>query len=158
QPSTVGFVATTTDDRFTGLALRGSLRPYQQMALDAFETDRAAGRTSTHIVAPPGSGKTVVGLAIVRRLGVPALVLAPTATIQQQWSDKLTLFTDTPAAYVGSDGPLHVLTYQAVCQTADPGGALREAAVADLIKQRATATGDELAVVQASVAAFSGAA
>ena len=108
------------DDRFAGLALRGELRPYQRVALDAFEADRAAGRTSTHIVAPPGSGKTVVGLEIVRRLGRPALVLAPTATIQQQWSDKLALFTDSPAEFVGDDGPLHVLTYQAICQTGRP--------------------------------------
>ena len=64
------------------------LRPYQQLAIDSFERDRAAGRTSTHIVSPPGSGKTVVGLEIVRRLGRPALVLAPTATIQAQWADK----------------------------------------------------------------------
>jgi len=67
---------------FASLALKSSLRPSQIDALDAFEADRAAGRTSTHLVAPPGSGKTVVGLEIVRRLGRPALVLAPTATIQ----------------------------------------------------------------------------
>src|SRR5262249_59927577 len=68
------------------------------------------------------------------------------------------LFTEQPAAFTGDDGPLHVLTYQAVCQTADPGGALRDAAVAELVRQRAATTGDTVEVVQASVAAFSGTA
>src|SRR3954447_5883168 len=101
---------------FAGLALKGELRPFQRIALDAFEADRTAGRRSTHLVAPPGSGKTVIGLEIVRRLERPALVLAPTATVAGQWRDKLALFTDYPAPYLAPDGPLHVFTYQAICQ------------------------------------------
>lgn len=143
---------------FASLALKSSLRPSQIDALDAFEADRAAGRTSTHLVAPPGSGKTVVGLEIVRRLGRPALVLAPTATIQAQWSEKLALFCDDPAAHSGPDGPLHVLTYQAICQTADPGGALRDAARERLAEERAKATGTPVAEVRAEVGGFTGAA
>ena len=34
---------------------------------------------------PPGSGKTVIGLEIARRIGRPTLVLAPTTTIVGQW-------------------------------------------------------------------------
>jgi superfamily II DNA or RNA helicase len=44
---------------------------------------------SEHFVGHPGSGKTVIGLEILRRLERPALVLAPTATIEGQWRDKL---------------------------------------------------------------------
>lgn len=40
-------------DPFAALALSSPLRPYQRRALDAFEADRDAGRTETHIVAPP---------------------------------------------------------------------------------------------------------
>src|SRR5205823_2519251 len=94
----------------------GDLPAHRDPADVAFELDRAAGRRSTHLVAPPGSGKTVIGLEIVRRLARPALVLAPTATIQSQWSEKLALFTDTPSSYTGDRGPLHVLTYQSICQ------------------------------------------
>jgi len=139
-----------------GLQLRGPLRPYQRMALDAFEADRQAGRTSTHLVAPPGSGKTVIGLEIARRLGRPALVLAPTATIADQWAEKLELFTDTPDAFIAPAGPLHVLTYQAICQTADPGGALRAAAQARLVAQRAQATGQTVEQTRLEVESFSG--
>src|SRR3954470_9425649 len=143
---------------FAGLALKGELRPFQRLALDAFEADRAAGRRSTHVVAPPGSGKTVIGLEIVRRLGRPALVLAPTATIQAQWTEKLGLFTDEPEVYTTADGPLHVLTYQSICQTADPGGALREEARERLAAERAAATGTPVDEMRAQVAAFTGAA
>ena len=45
---------------------------------------RAAART--HLVAPPGSGKTLLGFEILRRLGAPALVLAPNSAIQAQWA------------------------------------------------------------------------
>ena len=151
-------MATTPGTSFDGLSLRGSLRPYQRLALDAFETDRAAGRRSTHLVAPPGSGKTVIGLEIVRRLDRPALVLAPTATISAQWADKLGLFTEQPAAFLAPEGALHVLTYQSICQTSDPGGALRAAAEQRLVQERAVAIGAAEADVQAEVAAFTGAA
>ena len=43
------------------IAFAGEWRRYQLLALDAFERDRAAGRRHTHIVAPPGSGKTLIG-------------------------------------------------------------------------------------------------
>ncbi|MBU1878403.1 MAG: DEAD/DEAH box helicase family protein, partial [Chloroflexi bacterium] len=46
-----------------------------------------------HIVAPPGSGKTIVGLELIHRFGQPAVVFAPTTTIQRQWQDKAGLFT-----------------------------------------------------------------
>jgi len=143
---------------FGSLALEGPLRPYQARALAAFEADRAAGRTSTHIVAPPGSGKTVIGLEVVRRLGRPALVLAPTATIQAQWGEKLALFTADPAAQLAPAGPLHVLTYQAICQTGDPDGALLAAAAARLRDERARTTAATPDEVAAEVAAFTGAA
>ena len=98
---------------------RVELRHYQRLALDTFEGDRArGGLRQTHIVAPPGSGKTVMGLEIARRIGAPAVVLCPTVAIQAQW-----------AAH-DAGVPLTALTYQAVCQTSDPEGALRAAAEA----------------------------
>lgn len=141
---------------FAGLGLHGSFRPYQELALAAFERDRAAGRRSTHVVAPPGSGKTVLGLEIIRRLGQPALVLAPTTTIQQQWSDKLSLFTEQPDRFLGVGGPLHVYTYQTICQTIDPGGTLRDAAIERLVQERAAAAGLPPDEVRAQIHAFRG--
>ena len=68
------------------LAFRGTWRRYQTLALEAFQRDRARGHRSTHLIAPPGSGKTLLGFEILRRLGRPALVLAPNSAIQQQWT------------------------------------------------------------------------
>ena len=96
-------------------------RRYQELALAAFEADRAAGRRHTYVVAPPGSGKTVMGLEMARRLGRPALVLCPTTAIQAQWE-----------SVAPPDLDLTALTYQAICQTTDPDGALRAAAEAQL--------------------------
>ncbi|MDW5289505.1 DEAD/DEAH box helicase family protein [Formosa sp. PL04] len=45
-----------------------------------------------HVIAPPGSGKTILGLEIVRKLGKKTLVLAPTLTIRNQWEDRLQTF------------------------------------------------------------------
>ena len=103
------------------------LRHYQRLALDAFEADRAAGRRRTHVVAPPGSGKTVIGLEIARRIGAPTAVLCPTTAIQAQWEAQ------------AADVPLTALTYQAVCQTADPEGALRATAEARWRAEQAAA-------------------
>jgi integrase len=50
---------------FAGLRFRGTWRHYQSLALAAFERDREAGRTSTHLVAPPGSGKTLPPFCII---------------------------------------------------------------------------------------------
>ena len=62
----------------------------------------------------------MMGLEIARRIGAPAAVLCPTTAIQAQWEAQ------------AADVPLTALTYQAVCQTDDPEGALRAAAEARL--------------------------
>jgi superfamily II DNA or RNA helicase len=46
-----------------------------------------------HIIAAPGSGKTVLGLEVLRRINKPALILSPTLAIRDQWVDRfITLF------------------------------------------------------------------
>jgi hypothetical protein len=70
---------------FDELQFDGEWRRYQKAAIAAFERDRAAGHRRTHIVAPPGSGKTLVGVELVRRIGRRALVLTPNSAVQMQW-------------------------------------------------------------------------
>jgi superfamily II DNA or RNA helicase len=129
----------------------GSWRRYQQLALDAFERDRLAARDRTLLVAPPGSGKTIVGLEIVRRIGEPALVLCPSQTIQRQWGEKQALFG-------GASDDLHLLTYQSLCQADDPDGMLREVAQRHWVAERAATTGTTVDEVAAEAAAWSGSA
>ena len=134
---------------FAGWSFTGQWRGYQSQCLDAFEADRAGGRHQTLLVAPPGSGKTVVGLEIVRRLGVPALVLCPSRTIQRQWGEKQALFGPSSA-------DLHALTYQSLCQTSDPEGMLREAARAGLGGRARGVVGQTVEEVAAEVAGWDG--
>lgn len=43
------------------------------------------GRWKIHIVAAPGSGKTTLGIELIRRMNGKALILAPSITIREQW-------------------------------------------------------------------------
>jgi superfamily II DNA or RNA helicase len=68
------------------ICFRGKWRPYQQRVLDNLSA--CLDDRKIHLVAAPGSGKTTVGLAILLRLGRPALILAPSVTIREQWIDR----------------------------------------------------------------------
>ncbi len=65
------------------------LYPYQEEILNVFEKERSKWEKKIHIVAPPGSGKTIVGIEMISRLNVPALILVPNLTLQEQWKDKI---------------------------------------------------------------------
>ncbi len=66
-------------------------RKYQNMILNQVEALKTK-QSKFHIVAPPGSGKTIVGLELIKRFNMPAVVFAPTSTIQFQWKEKVKLF------------------------------------------------------------------
>jgi superfamily II DNA or RNA helicase len=67
-----------------------SWRPYQAKVLENFSTH--INDNHFHIVAPPGSGKTILGIEIIKRVGKKTLILAPTLTIRNQWEDRLQNF------------------------------------------------------------------
>lgn len=66
---------------------KGEFRPYQKRVLDNAE-DYLVDNI-INIVAAPGSGKTILGLELIRRLNKPALIISPTVTIQHQWGMRL---------------------------------------------------------------------
>lgn len=76
-----------TDPMLRRMAFSGRWRDYQQRVLD--ELDVHLQDRKLHVVAAPGSGKTVLGLELMRRLGRPAIVLAPNRTIRDQWPGRL---------------------------------------------------------------------
>jgi DNA or RNA helicases of superfamily II len=69
------------------MAFQGNWRTYQTRLLDRLDLYLEDKRL--HVVAAPGSGKTVFGLEAIRRIGRPTLVLAPTITIRNQWAERL---------------------------------------------------------------------
>lgn len=60
-----------------------SWRNYQQRVLG--ELQKHLRDKHLHVVAPPGSGKTILGLEVALRLNQPTLILAPTVAIRNQW-------------------------------------------------------------------------
>ena len=92
-------------------------RKYQANVLA--ELDRHMQDDKLNVVAAPGSGKTILGLEIVRRLNKNVLILSPTLTIKNQWIDRfLTLFVqDNPTpTFISKDiyhlNRFNVATYQ----------------------------------------------
>lgn len=65
------------------LKFKGSWRNYQARVLE--HADRYMSDGKIHIVAAPGSGKTTLGIELIRRMGGKALILAPSITIREQW-------------------------------------------------------------------------
>ena len=71
---------------FSLISFKWTFRDYQQKVLD--NADNHLKDRKIHIVAAPGSGKTVLGLELIRRLNAPALVLSPSVSIKQQWGER----------------------------------------------------------------------
>jgi superfamily II DNA or RNA helicase len=98
---------------------------YQLDILDVFEKEVKRGDKKIHIVAPPGSGKTIVGLEMITRLDAPTLILVPNLTLQEQWHDKIaTMFLDAgeDIGEIVSTSPdsikrINIITYQSLAQT-----------------------------------------
>ena len=78
---------------FENIRFRGAFRDYQQRVID--NSDKYLKDGKINIVAAPGSGKTVLGLELIRRLGAPCIILSPTTAIRQQWGERFKeLFLD----------------------------------------------------------------
>jgi len=102
-----------------GIQFKYNWRKYQQKFLDNLNDYLINKRL--HIVAPPGSGKTVLGLEIMLRLNKPALIVTPNLAIRSQWIQRfcdLFLSQDTIPEWISTDikrpGLITVTTYQAI--------------------------------------------
>ena len=97
----------------------GTYRPYQQRVLDNLVA--FLNNEKIHIVAAPGSGKTILGLELIKRLDNPALVLAPSIAIREQWIERFTYgflaSSEDKDKWISNDlhiqKPIICITYQA---------------------------------------------
>lgn len=103
----------------TNTTFKYNWRTYQKKILDNMEDHLRDGHL--HISAPPGSGKTVLGLEMMLRLGKPTLIVTPTLAIKNQWIQRfceLFLETETVPEWISSDiknpGIITVTTYQGI--------------------------------------------
>lgn len=108
---------------YENVSFKGNFREYQQRVLDNSSKFLLDGKVN--IVAAPGSGKTILGLELIRRLNEPCIIFSPTTTIRQQWGQRFEeSFLDRNADladYVSYDlnniKLINSLTYQALHST-----------------------------------------
>ena len=108
---------------FPDIQFNGELRPSQADVVKIAREQLEAGERQLHIVAPPGSGKTVTGLYLwAEVIQKPTLVLCPNSAIQSQWAARTDLFSADgkalPKHWVSTETQqpslLTSLTYQSV--------------------------------------------
>ncbi|MFE0645949.1 DEAD/DEAH box helicase family protein [Streptomyces sp. NPDC058877] len=80
--------------RFTG-----QLTAVQRQAVDAVKD-----HTSGVLVAPPGSGKTVMACALIAHHQTPTAIIVNRSELLSQWQDRLATFLDLGGGRVGSLG------------------------------------------------------
>jgi len=68
------------------IEFRLTWRSYQARVLS--ELEEHLDDSHLHIIAAPGSGKTVLGLEVVRLLNRPTVIFSPTIAIRDQWIDR----------------------------------------------------------------------
>ena len=117
---------------FGAIRFSGKLRPSQVAASSVIQSQLNAGEKDLYVVAPPGSGKTILGLYVwsdlVRK---PALVLSPNSAIQAQWIDRTSLFDldrrESEMKLTPHDpGLLTSLTYQSLTMVRTQGDDLEQ--------------------------------
>jgi len=99
----VGIKPEIADKSFSGMelevAFHGQLSPVQE---------EAASKILPHnrgiLVAPSGSGKTVVGISIIASRGVNTLILVNRRPLMDQWRNQLSSFLDIDPAKIGQIG------------------------------------------------------
>ena len=99
----VGIKPEIADKSFSGtefkVAFHGQLSPVQE---------EAASKILPHnrgiLVAPSGSGKTVVGISIIASRGVNTLILVNRRPLMDQWRNQLSSFLEIDPAKIGQIG------------------------------------------------------
>lgn len=76
----------TNENLFTNISFCYPFRDYQSRVLRQIED--LLNDQKLHIVAAPGSGKTVLGLEVIRRLNQKTLILVPTINLRNQWKER----------------------------------------------------------------------
>ena len=101
------------------ISLKAELRSYQDQAVKSILGDMGPGTGFGTIVMPCGSGKTLVGMAIMSRLQTRTLILCPNVVAVHQWIAELKAKTDIDSSLIGEYSgekkeikPITVCTYQ----------------------------------------------
>jgi superfamily II DNA or RNA helicase len=80
----------------TSFRFNAELRDYQKDAINAISK-----KDMGVIVAPPGSGKTIIGLKIIAEKQQPALIVVHRKQLMEQWIERVETFLGIPAKDIG---------------------------------------------------------
>lgn len=107
---------------YSQIAFCDEFRDYQRRVLDSLAEKSEDNKL--HIVAAPGSGKTILGLEIIRRYDSPCLILTPSISIREQWISRFIDKFVSPEAIgqwrdkisndITNPGIITCITYQAL--------------------------------------------
>ena len=78
------------------VSFKGKLRKEQKQAMNALLQNEKGVLT-----APPGSGKTVIGCALISKRKLPALILVHRAPLGDQWKEKINEFINFDSEEIG---------------------------------------------------------
>ena len=81
------------------ILFNASLREYQKPALAA-----TSKKDLGIIVAPPGAGKTIIGLKIIAKKQQPALIIVHRKQLAEQWTERIQAFMGIPKKEIGKIG------------------------------------------------------
>lgn len=95
------------------------LKEHQQKAIEA-----SLKKNFGVIVAPPGSGKTIVGLKIIAEKSQPALIIVHRKQLVEQWTERIEAFLGIPKIEIGKIGQgknkigsqIKIATIQSLCK------------------------------------------
>ena len=94
------------------LEFKGTWRNYQARVLE--HADRYMADGKIHIVAAPGSGKTTLGIELIRRMNGKALILAPSIKKKKKKKKKSVQWEDFLSQNLKQPMAITVATYQAL--------------------------------------------
>ena len=100
----VGIKPEVDDKSFSGTELKVTFHGQLTITIQ----EEAASKILTHnrgiLVAPSGSGKTVVGISIIAKRGVNTLILVNRRPLMDQWRNQLSSFLEIDPAKIGQIG------------------------------------------------------
>ena len=94
-------------DQTGAVEFHGSLHEAQQLAIEAVCSGSTDSRSiemlaqSGVLVGPPGSGKTVIGCALIARIALPTLVIVHRKPLVEQWQESLVKFLGCKKTEIG---------------------------------------------------------
>lgn len=96
---TIKYEITNEHSEFPKLSFKNNivLRPEQKLIVDG-----VSSHTNGVIIAPPGSGKTMIGMELITRHNLPALVLVHRKQLLDQWVDRIESHLAIPRTQIGT--------------------------------------------------------